>query len=79
MNYLVDTNVLCEPTKPTPDAKLVCWLEANDAHLFDGVLAVAEWHCLIGPQHGMCYCWTRQAERDGDVKCHNRSSLRKPN
>ena len=42
MNYLVDTNVLCEPTKPVPDAKLVPWLAANDAHLFVSVLTLGE-------------------------------------
>ena len=42
MNYLVDTNVLCEPTKPVPDAKLVRWLEANDAHLFVSVLTLGK-------------------------------------
>ncbi len=42
MNYLVDINVLCEPTKPVPDAKLVRWLEANDAHLFASVLTLGE-------------------------------------
>ena len=42
MNYLVDTNVLCEPTRPTPDAKLVHWLAANDAHLFVSVLTLGE-------------------------------------
>jgi toxin FitB len=28
--YLVDANVLCEPTKPEPDPKVVAWLRANE-------------------------------------------------
>jgi len=28
--YLVDANVLCEPTKPKPDPKVVAWLRANE-------------------------------------------------
>lgn len=30
MIYLVDANVLCEPTKPKPDPKVVAWLRANE-------------------------------------------------
>ena len=30
MTYLVDVNVLSEPTKPTPDVKVVAWLTANE-------------------------------------------------
>jgi predicted nucleic acid-binding protein len=31
--YLVDANVLCEPTKPDPDPKVVAWLRANERDL----------------------------------------------
>jgi predicted nucleic acid-binding protein len=30
MTYLVDANVLSEPTRPVPDAKVVGWLRANE-------------------------------------------------
>ena len=30
MTYLVDANVLSEPTKPEPDAKVVGWLSAHE-------------------------------------------------
>ena len=30
MTYLVDVNVLSEPTRPNPDAKVVSWLSANE-------------------------------------------------
>jgi len=30
MTYLVDANVLSEPTRPDPDAKVVSWLSANE-------------------------------------------------
>lgn len=30
MTYLVDANILSEPTKPRPDAKVVAWLSANE-------------------------------------------------
>lgn len=33
MIYLVDANVLSEPTKPTPNPKVVAWLTANEARL----------------------------------------------
>jgi len=30
MTYLVDANILSEPTKPRPDAKVVAWLSAHE-------------------------------------------------
>jgi toxin FitB len=33
MMYLVDANVLSEPTRPAPDAKVVDWLSANERTL----------------------------------------------
>jgi hypothetical protein len=30
MKYLVDANVLSEPTKPTPDSRVVQWLRAHE-------------------------------------------------
>jgi toxin FitB len=31
--YLVDANVLSEATKPKPDARILAWLESNEADL----------------------------------------------
>ena len=31
MTYLVDANVLSEPTKPTPNVKVIEWLSAHEA------------------------------------------------
>lgn len=33
MKYLVDANVLSEPTKPSPDPRVVGWLEAHEAEI----------------------------------------------
>lgn len=33
MKYLVDANVLSEPTKPTPHAGVIAWLRANERDL----------------------------------------------
>jgi predicted nucleic acid-binding protein len=33
MKYLVDANVLSEPTRPSPNPKVLDWLSANEAHL----------------------------------------------
>ena len=33
MRYLVDANVLSEPTRPAPDAKVVEWLRRNERDL----------------------------------------------
>ncbi len=33
MKYLVDANVLSEPTKPTPDARVVAWLRKHEPEI----------------------------------------------
>lgn len=33
MTYLVDANVLSEPTKPVPDAKVIAWLRHNEREI----------------------------------------------
>ena len=33
MKYLVDANVLSEPTKPKPDARVVVWLRAHESDI----------------------------------------------
>ncbi len=33
MKYLVDANVLSEPTRPTPDSKVVEWLRRNEREI----------------------------------------------
>ncbi len=33
MKYLVDANVLSEPTKPSPDARVIEWLHAHEPEL----------------------------------------------
>lgn len=33
MKYLVDANVLSEPTKPTPEPRVVAWLRAHEPDL----------------------------------------------
>ncbi|MBI4024712.1 MAG: type II toxin-antitoxin system VapC family toxin [Verrucomicrobia bacterium] len=30
MTYIVDANLLSEPTKPSPDPKAIAWLQANE-------------------------------------------------
>jgi toxin FitB len=33
VKYLVDANILSEPTKPTPDPRVVAWLRANEPEI----------------------------------------------
>jgi predicted nucleic acid-binding protein len=42
VNYLVDTNVLCEPWQKRPESKVVNWLKANQASLYTSVLVTGE-------------------------------------
>lgn len=42
MNYLVDTNVLCEPQQKQPQPKVLTWLNANESSLYTSVLVIGE-------------------------------------
>ena len=43
MNFLLDTNVVSEPTKPQPDSGVIDWLaEADEDHVFLSVVTLAE-------------------------------------
>ena len=42
MSFLVDANVLCEATRPQPEARVLAWLERHDATLHISTLTLAE-------------------------------------
>ena len=42
MTYLVDANVLSEPTKPAPNGKVVDWLVANERNLVVDSIVLGE-------------------------------------
>ena len=42
MSYLVDTNILSEPVKPKPDAKVVAWLRENESALYVSTITIGE-------------------------------------
>jgi predicted nucleic acid-binding protein len=42
MLFLVDANVLSEPTKPAPNSKVVAWLAANEAQLVVDAIVLGE-------------------------------------
>jgi hypothetical protein len=42
MTYLVDANVLSEPTKPTPSSKVIDWLSANERNLVVDPIVLGE-------------------------------------
>jgi toxin FitB len=42
MTYLVDANVLSEPTKEAADPKVVAWLRLNEANLVVDAVIVGE-------------------------------------
>jgi predicted nucleic acid-binding protein len=43
LNYLLDTNVLCEATRPHPDAHVVAWLSARPSlTLYVSLVSIAE-------------------------------------
>jgi hypothetical protein len=42
VNYLVDTNVLCEPRQKHPELKVVNWLKSNESSLYTSVLVTGE-------------------------------------
>ncbi len=42
MNYLVDTNVFCEPAKPTRNANVVAWLKENESTIYVSTITIGE-------------------------------------
>jgi toxin FitB len=42
VTYLVDVNVLSEPTRPAPDAKVVSWLTANESDIVVDAIILGE-------------------------------------
>jgi len=42
MKYLVDTNILSEPTKPQPDERVEKWIAAHEANFYTSSLVIAE-------------------------------------
>jgi toxin FitB len=42
MKYLLDANVLCEPTKPVPVQKALIWLQANVLDCVIDAIVLAE-------------------------------------
>ena len=42
MTYLVDANILSEPTKPAPNNKVIDWLTANEGNLVVDSIIVGE-------------------------------------
>lgn len=53
MKYLADANVLCEPTKPLPDARVVAWLRANEADIVVDPIVIGEmWEGIVALPEG---------------------------
>lgn len=42
MKYLLDSNVLSEPTKPKPDPAVIAWLDANESECAVSSISLAE-------------------------------------
>lgn len=42
MTILVDANVLCEPTRPLPEARVVAWLEAHESEIVVDAVVLGE-------------------------------------
>jgi predicted nucleic acid-binding protein len=42
VNFLVDTNVLCEPRQKRPDTNVVQWLKDNESSLYTSALVTGE-------------------------------------
>jgi toxin FitB len=42
LKYLVDANVLCEPTRPKPSVKVVDWLRSNELEVAIDPIILAE-------------------------------------
>ena len=68
MSYLVDTNVLCESSKPQPAASVLQWLADHDAELAISALSLGEMlkgiHLMDrGKRRLQIESWYRRIER----------------
>jgi len=53
MTYLVDANVLSEPTRPAPHARVVDWLRANERELVVDPIVLGEMYAgILALPHG---------------------------
>jgi len=53
MTYLVDANVLSEPTKQTADSKVIAWLTANESDLVVDPIIIGELRIgILAMPHG---------------------------
>lgn len=57
MTFLVDTNVLSEPTRPAPNDRAMVWLRSNETELATSTIVLDEIEDL-----GTGYDCLRQAE-----------------
>ena len=65
MKFLADVNVLCEPTKPQPDARVVAWLRSNHAEIVVDPIVMGEmWEGIVALPEGRrkenLVAWFRQ-------------------
>jgi predicted nucleic acid-binding protein len=52
MTYLVDANVISEPTKPAPSSKVVDWLSTNEGNLVvDSIILGEPRPSTLFPRH----------------------------
>ncbi len=42
MNYLLDTNIACEPTRPRPEAKVLEWLARHERASYVSTVTIGE-------------------------------------
>ena len=68
MTYLVDANVLCEPTKPQPEANVVAWLRRHERAIVVDPVILGEIrfgiHLLpIGSRRGRLERWFEEGVR----------------
>ena len=57
MKFLVDANVLSEPTKPAPETRVVQWLRENEAELAINPIVLGELEYGILPFVMQVYDW----------------------
>lgn len=59
MKYVVDANVLSEPTKPVPDPRVVEWLRVHERHIAVDPIILGElrFKILIFPRAGSGQRW----------------------
>ena len=52
MNWLLDTDVICQPAKRHGDPRVIAWLEEEQDHCYTSAVVIAQVACWVRTKEG---------------------------